>query len=163
MEDLKPFEKLLTEDERWAFFMQPETVPHNSTAITLKYIYNKINSIDLLDDVPDEIKSQFNIAKMIAVYSWFYYPFHQISELKAYSTLEFALRHKYKDKGGNLNTLLRKAVKDKDGIVTRKDYPEILHKLRNDLAHGSTTLHPNSEITLRNCADIINALFKPKK
>ena len=158
MEHFKSFENIQKEDERWHVFSQPETVPLFNIPFTFQYIYNNINSINLSDDVPDEIQSQFNIAKMIAVYSWFYYPFHQISELKAYSTLEFALRQKYKLK--NLRTLLEKAVSD--GVVERKDYPEILSKLRNHLAHGSTTLHPNSDDTLRRCAEIINELFNSK-
>ncbi|MFC1750996.1 hypothetical protein ACFL2V_19575 [Pseudomonadota bacterium] len=33
------------------------------------------------------------------------------------------------------------------------------HKIRNDLAHGSRTLHPNSLLTLRTTSEIINQLY----
>ena len=71
MEHFKSFENIQKEDERWHVFSQPETVPLFNIPFTFQYIYNNINSINLSDDVPDEIQSQFNIAKMIAVYSWF--------------------------------------------------------------------------------------------
>ena len=157
MENFKSYESLLIEDDRWQYFCQFETAPIR-VPITLQYIYDNIATINLSDHVPDEIKGQFNIAKMLAVYSWLYDPFHQASELKAYSTLEYALRQKYKVRG--LNNLLKRSVED--GIVKRIDYPELLSYMRNDLAHGSTTLHPDSDRTLRTCTNIINELFRPK-
>lgn len=44
--------------------------------------------ITLSDSVPKEIVSQFNIARNLAVYSWFSYSFHQVSEMKAFSAVE---------------------------------------------------------------------------
>lgn len=38
---------------------------------------------------------------------------------------------------------------------------ETLPWLRNHLAHGSTSVHPNGMSTLRVCADLINQLFSP--
>ena len=35
------------------------------------------------------------------------------------------------------------------------------HKLRNQLAHGSSTLHPNSVSTLRTHAELINQVYPP--
>jgi len=34
------------------------------------------------------------------------------------------------------------------------------NKLRNNLAHGSTTLHPNSMSTLKIVSEVINQLFE---
>lgn len=36
---------------------------------------------------------------------------------------------------------------------------ENAHKIRNDLAHGSKILHPNSISTLRINADVINQIY----
>lgn len=33
------------------------------------------------------------------------------------------------------------------------------HKIRNELAHGSSALHPDSVSTLRTCAEVINQVF----
>jgi hypothetical protein len=33
------------------------------------------------------------------------------------------------------------------------------HKIRNDLAHGSSTLHPNSISTLKSISEIINQIY----
>lgn len=40
-----------------------------------------------------------------------------------------------------------------------KAISETSHKIRNDLAHGSNTLHPNSLSTLRINADVINQIY----
>jgi hypothetical protein len=40
-----------------------------------------------------------------------------------------------------------------------KAISETAHKIRNDLAHGSNTLHPNSLSTLRINADVINQIY----
>ena len=44
-----------------------------------------------------------------------------------------------------------------------KTLPKVMSSLRNDLAHGSFTLHPGSLFTLQNCAEIINQLFPDAK
>ena len=40
-----------------------------------------------------------------------------------------------------------------------EDVAASAHKLRNNLAHGSNTLHPNSIQTLKINAEIINQIF----
>lgn len=94
--------------------------------------------------------------------------------MKAYSTVESALRckvgkHKYGFKG-----MLNKAVKS--GLVndsgfkglrntasSSNDYSLILVEsipaLRNELSHGSNMLHKNSLMTLEICCELINQLF----
>ena len=126
-------------------------------------------------NVPEEIHSRFNIAKNLYVYSWYCYPFHQIAELKALSTLEKSLRIKL-NSGTTLAPLIKKAINQ--GFITDQHFvsnPRInktqdstehvwflfdyLPKYRNDLAHGSNMLHPWSSHTLITCSDFINGLF----
>ena len=164
MEELKSLPEILQPDERSKFFS------NNS----LSSRHSAISSIKLSSSVPEDIRSQFNVALMLSVYAWLYYPFHQVSELKAFSTLEMALRWKLPNNKGGLKKLLSLAIDT--GLIVDKGFshictsgdslneystklPDIISDLRNDLAHGSSTLHPQSLFTLRNCSEIINQLF----
>ncbi len=176
MEEFKEFNQLLSPDDRNLYFCVTNTSTGESRSLTLDDIYSSVNEINLLDVVPDDIQSQFNIAKNLAVYSWFSYPLHQISEMKAFSTVEQALKcclgkHKYGFKG-----LLKKAVQlgmlkdqgyrhistpnDSSCIEYVSKLPDIMPSLRNSLAHGGTTLHPDSITNLQICCDTINQLYK---
>ena len=174
MEELKAYSDLLEPDERWANFVLRNPVTSELSHYTFKKRYETISAIKLIDSVPEDVKSQFNTALMLGIYAWLYYPFHQIAELKAFSTLEMALRHKFSKNRSGLFKLLKLAV-DSDLITDvgfshieffsedPKKYSSLLPKLisdmRNDLAHGSTSLHPGSGSTLSNCAEIINQIF----
>ncbi len=136
------------------------------------------SNIALSAAAPEDVQSQFNIARMLGIYAWLYYPFHQIAELKAFSTVEIALRLRFPDVKGALKKLLSFAVKngvvvdegfshiavgDDDPTRYSKELPSLVSFLRNDLAHGSSMLHPDSILTIRICAEIINQLFPETK
>jgi hypothetical protein len=174
MEELKSFATLLAPDERWAYFVQRNTSTNEVTPVTLNDRYQPIAEITLSTAAPEDVKSQFNIALMLGVYAWLYYPFHQVAELKAFSTVEMALRLRFPEARGSLNKLLLSAVEngaivdkgfshieanDEDPTRYAKKLPSIVAALRNELAHGSAMLNPGSLFTLRNCAEIINQLF----
>jgi len=175
MEELKSFSTLLAPDERWAYFAQRNTSTNEVTPVTLNDRYQSIAEITLSTAAPEDVKNQFNIALMLGVYAWLYYPLHQVAELKAFSTVEMALRLRFPETTGALNKLLLFAVEngviadkgfshieasDKDPTRYAKTLPSIVASLRNDLAHGSAMLNPGSLFTLRNCAEIINQLFR---
>jgi hypothetical protein len=174
MEELKSFEELLLPDSRWEFFAFRNHITNKVNKYELSDLYKNAESINLSENVPDDIKSQFNVARMLCVYTWLYYPFHQIAELKAFSTVEMALKNKFNKPRSSLKSLIQHAVNKgliKDinfshSVVKNSNYtensvklPEIVSELRNDLAHGSTTLRPGSMTTLRNCAEIINQIY----
>ena len=111
---------------------------------------------------------------MLGVYAWFYYPFHQVAELKVFATLEMALRLRFPNVKGGLKKLLTVAVdnglivddgfshilpRENDSANYSKKLPELISSMRNDLAHGTVTLHPGSLFTINNCAEILNQLF----
>lgn len=84
----------------------------DETKYTIEDLYKDVESIVLSESVPDDVKSQFNVARNLALYTWFCYSFHQVSDLKAFSTLEMALRirlGKSETKSG-LQRLVRKAI-----------------------------------------------------
>jgi hypothetical protein len=178
MEELKPLSTLLEPDERWANFVMHRVSTNEITPITLSDRHQSVTDIALSSAAPEDVRSQFNIALMLGVYAWLYYPFHQVAELKAFSTVEMALRLRFPEKKGALNRLLAFAVES--GVITDKGFshiefcdedpkrysaklPSLVSSLRNELAHGSFTLHPGSLFTLRNCAEIINQLFPEAK
>lgn len=167
MEVVKNFETLFDADERWAFFGRGDR-------LYLKELHTEVKNIELIPEVLEDVVSQFNVAKMLAVYAWGYFPLHQVAELKAFSTLEMALRIKLApNKRTTFKALLDKAVEN--GYITDdifsafpslgniKGYsaklPKLLSSMRNDLAHGDTSLNHGSVFTLRHCATIINSLF----
>lgn len=166
-EVIKDFERLFEVDERWKLFGRGD-------AYYLKELHTEVKNIDLIPQVPEDVVSQFNVAKMLAVYAWSYLPLHQAAELKAFSTLEMALRIKLApNKRTTFKVLLDKAVENgylKDDIFSAfpslrniKGYsaklPNLVSSMRNDLAHGDTSLNHGSVFTLRHCATIINSLF----
>lgn len=168
MEVVKNFETLFDADVRWKYFCRGDTA-------YLKELHTEINAIELISVVPEDIVSQFNVARMLAVYAWSYFPLHQVAEMKAFSTLEMALRIRLSQNNKvAFKALLEKAVENgylRDDIFSEFSslknvnaysikLPKVLSSLRNDLAHGSTSLNHGSVFTLRHCATIINSLFK---
>ena len=161
MEQLKRLEDIFQPDQRSMFTQKVE------------FRYKELYSISLNEMVPDEVVSQFNIARNLALYSWFCYPFHQISELKAFSTLEFALKIKYPKIRGLAN-LIKAALEEgllndygfshievnpADPNEYTRDLRRLIPKMRNNLAHGSNKLAPVSLLTLSVCSDFINQVF----
>lgn len=176
METLKKLEELGNPDERNLRYIQVNYTTGEQRTLEIKDIYSAVERVKLSAKVPEKIQSQFNVAKNLAIYSWFAYSFHQISDMKAFSTVEMALRdrlgeHRYSFKG-----LIKKAVNlglindsgfhhiEESKNVTTNEYsaklPEIMPYLRNSLAQGSTTLHPGSAGNLAICADFINQLYE---
>ena len=173
MEDLKKFIDLLEPDERWESFAIRDQQTNHLKKYTLADRYNSIEQVVLNNTVPPDVRSQFNVAKMLCVYAWLYYPLHQVAELKAFSTLEMGLRIRF-PQFRNFKRLLTCAVeqgyiKDEgmsgiaidtnDPLSYSRRLPELITSMRNDLAHGTVTLHPGSIFTLNNCAEILNQVF----
>lgn len=175
MEEFKPFHQLFEADERWKFFVLRHKSTGQTEPYTLQARYDAIASIELHPSVPDDILDEHNTAKMLCVYAWLYYPFHQAAEQKAFATLEMALGRIYPNiKKDGLKKLLSRAVNN--GVITDAGFshikadesdpmkytrtlPNSIPDLRNAHAHGERLLHPHSEFTVRNCAEIINQLY----
>lgn len=180
MEKFKKFEELLEPDARNTYFKIQNRETGEISDFTLKYIYDEIEFVKLDERyvINEDIISQFNVAKNLAVYTWFSYSFHQIVELKAFSVVEMAFKDIYNNKKSSLNSLIKRAVKEKllidEEFIHLKNLskfdksfvdnlPFYISTLRNTLAHGSTDLHNQSLKTLHICKDIINQLYKNKK
>lgn len=176
MEDFKKLDELCKPDVRNTYWVKVNEVTGEQESMTLEDVYSSAAQLNLTEKVPDKIKSQFNVAKNLYVYSWFSYPFHQISEMKIYSTVENALECRLDRVGkkDGLKKLLKKAInkklindsgfrfadtEDSNCIECCLMLKDTMPSLRNDLSHGGNTLHHYSMTTLLICCDLINQLF----
>lgn len=169
MEEFISLEEITKPDERHGLLGQITGCPYS-----LETLYKAIEPIFLNDTVPDDVISQFNITKNLAIYTWFSYSLAPVVDLKTYVDMEHALRLKYDDKKTAFRNLIEKAVNQKlimdsgfrhinygdDPQEYSRNLIKTLPNLRNGAAHGSTNLDFNCTLTLGICADFINQLFQ---
>ena len=174
-ESFKNMDEIFSVDIRNTYFKYVNQVTGEMSDMTINDIHNSISLITLSSAVPEEIQSSFNTAKNLGLYSWYCYAFHQIAEMKAYSSLEEALKLKFSEPKKGLGKLIKLAVNqgnikdigfkhipspvDPLSIEYSSSLIELIPSMRNNLAHGSQTLHNHSNLTLSICADFINQLF----
>ena len=191
IDTLKLFDEIHERDSRQKYFAVTNRETGEHRPITLYDRYHAVEQITLSKRVPDRIREHFDTARNLLVYSWFVYRFIPVAELHAYASLEYALKERNGASEKGLRRLLELAVERgwiKDSsfnhfqqdvedaaegrIVSEnldssdvQDYCKILVDmlpyLRNEIAHGSSFLHPNRLTTLAICADLINQLFEP--
>ncbi|MDH5572969.1 MAG: hypothetical protein OEY89_14490 [Gammaproteobacteria bacterium] len=175
MDEFTKFTEIFEPDDRNSNYVITDKNTGESRYLTFNDIYERIKDIELDEIVPDSIRSQFNIAKNLAVYSWFEYSFHQISEMKAFSTTEDALKCVLGKNKKGFCGLLKKAVnmglikdrgfyhipkpEDSESIEYSQKLPKLMSNFRNNLAHGGTTIYPSAIHNLLVCRDIINQLY----
>ena len=158
-EGYKDYDAILDQDRRTRIvgLMMP------SIFGTLGKWHEYVDSVQLNPSAPADVQRNFNRAKNLSLYAWYVYDFHQVAEMDAISTLEMALKQKFKEcdvsSSQGLKNLLSKSVKlgwlsSELGMRGRAmaDY-------RNCLAHGTTALHERSTRTLEVCAMCINELY----
>jgi len=179
MEKLKKLEEITLPDNRNTFSVTINRQTNERRDYGVEGLYEEIKLIELHEVVPEDIRSQFNVARNLSLYTWFCYSFHNVSTLKAYSTVEMALRIRL-DKPEKDKTPLRKMMREAvdKGLIKDRHFghimeqsldsqskpfvdvlPDAIAYLRNLDAHGSTALGPWSVMILRICTDIINRLF----
>jgi hypothetical protein len=191
MEHLKPLAELVEPDERQRFFARYEPELCGFRSLRREDVYQRASEISLHTGVPESIRSHFATATNLLAYSWFYYPFNVTAELSAYISVEFALKLRFQDvKSVSLKRLLERAIREglltEAGFSFRKEqinpepHPDLkqtavtkpkrdivrevvdaMRDLRNDLAHGSNTLHMKGAGSVLFCSEIINQLFPP--
>lgn len=202
---LKPLEKICCPDDR-----------QSTLSANLEDVHGVLSEIFLHKKVPIDVRQLFETAKNVSLYSWYVYRFHQVAELVGYSSLEMALKLRYRKEIPDAKPPMLKGLllhaKDNNWIAdegfsdrmkrarryaeTQKTYEAIQQmkeegeserivddpteeevciamekmdvvggivssaaSVRNDLAHGSTTLDPKSIATLRTISEVINQLF----
>ena len=147
-----------------------------------------IAEYDLPSKCPDDIRTQYDLARNLYAYAWYVYRFTSPAQAQAYAALELALRTRLIELGiviskrSGLFALLTKAVEnrllrdggfphlryfpgansiDPDGTEFCERLPRMLSGLRNSFAHGDTTLLnlPVSLMALESTCSIIHQLY----
>lgn len=169
MEELKKLDELMKIDETHQLLAQV-----TGRLLDLELLHKVVSAITLHEEVPEAIKGQFNVARNMALYQYFFYALAPEVQLKTYTIIEFALRLKANStKKMMLGVLVKMAVKE--GWITDAGFrhiqnpqPEnpycttlikVLPDLRNESAHGSSHLTPDSVGHLEKCADFVNQIF----
>lgn len=169
MEEFKPLNQVTEPDVRHALIDAL-----TGTRLSLSGLHAAVGSITLNDAVPEEIKSQFNVARNLVLYTWFSYSLDTVAQLKTYIIIEHALNIRDGLRDRSLKEMLRRAVSEgwifdsgfRHVVSNPKDpqkycmkLVDILPSLRNHAAHGSNALHQKGVAHLQICADFINQLF----
>jgi hypothetical protein len=138
MESLKKFDEICQKDPRQDFFCIINYADGTTRKRTLEDFYKRAEKIRLHDGVPEKIRSHFETARNLIIYSWFYYPFNVTAELCAYTSVEFAL--KIKDGGSSskisFKKLLQKAVAQK--WIFDEGFSHVKRKRENMRAYNET-------------------------
>ena len=162
MERLKSLSEVCEPDVRYKHRVDLDTTTGVVSETTIESIYSLIEVINLDKKVPDEVRNHFETAKNLALYSWFVYSFNVVAAMHAYASLEMAVRTKSGDKKTPFKQLLDKAFNKRQltgGFGPPVDVSVALSRMRNDLAHGSRTVHGQGIAVLQMCAELINELF----
>ncbi len=169
MEEFKDLNEILEIDKKHDLLGQL-----TGFKINLNHLHEELSSIELNREIPEELVGQFNVARNMALYTYFFYALAPEVQLKTYTVIEHALRLKAKPKKRMmLQQLLTLAVKeqwitDKGFHHIKSPSPEneyckslikIIPSLRNSKAHGSTMLVPDCVHHIKSCADFLNQLF----
>jgi hypothetical protein len=81
---LKPLAEVMEPDSRQVSLLGSLAERHTELA-----------ALELHRGVAGDVRQLFETAKNVSLYSWYVYPFHQVSELIAFGALEMALRAKF--------------------------------------------------------------------
>lgn len=162
MEKLKQLSEVCQSDIRYQGRVDLDKTTGVVSETTIDTLYSLIEPLMLNSNVSDDVRSHFEISKNLALYAWFVYSFNVVAAMQAFGSLEMALRIKLNDKKTPFKHLIDKAFNNRklnSGLGPPIDLSVVLSRMRNDLAHGSSTMHGQGIAVLQTCADLINELF----
>ncbi|WP_420789080.1 hypothetical protein ACOI2Q_18390 [Shewanella algae] len=140
----------------------------------LQSMHQILSEETLNDAVPNAIKGQFNVAKNMAMYSYYFYALAPEVHLKTYRIIEQALvlrmpnskRMTLKDRleltienGWIADAGFRHMNKTSANDAGCKELVDAMRALRNSQAHGSLMLVGDCIYHIKVCADFLNQLF----
>jgi hypothetical protein len=108
MERSKPRNEVPSPDVRnrnRANFAHPTGV---ISEMTFDTIYDEVEKIRINYTAPESVRSHFEIARNLVLYSWFVYSFNVVAAMRAFACLEMALKAKTGQPKGGLKRQLEK-------------------------------------------------------
>jgi hypothetical protein len=91
---IKPFAEITQADERNLYFVRIDPRTGEEHQNTLAAQYSDIEIYNLRESVPDNIATQFDVARNIYIYAWFEYRFFNAAEAQVLIVLELALKER---------------------------------------------------------------------
>lgn len=91
---LKPLETICEADPRQAAFGRLDRGATSTRSKTIEDHYSDVLLTALPDHAPEDIRTHFDIARNLLLYSWFVWRFAWAAQLYAYASLELALRRR---------------------------------------------------------------------
>jgi hypothetical protein len=82
LEQFKPLSEVTKPDTRHALLDEV-----TGTQFSLEGLHHALRQLALCLEVPEEIHSQFNVARNLALYTWFSYSLDPVVQLKSYILL----------------------------------------------------------------------------
>ena len=161
MESLKKFDEICQADPRQDFFCIINYFDGSTRKRTLEDFLKRAEKIQLHKGVPEEIRSHFETARNLIIYSWFYYPFNVTAELCAYTSVEYALKIKSGgSKKESFKNLLRKAVKQK--WICDEGFSHVKRRRENARAYNENLppefQTPQTEMLDQYCQNLVESL-----
>jgi len=107
-DEFKPLAEVTLPDVRQKFWarLQPDGT---FRGVQLKDLHNRMSELTLNSTAPEGVRTGFETARNLFLYSWFVYRFLTVAELQAYAALEFALGERIEiEKAGHIRGLSRR-------------------------------------------------------
>ncbi|HFD88063.1 MAG TPA: hypothetical protein ENJ35_10360 [Gammaproteobacteria bacterium] len=173
MEEFKSLDKITEMDEKHRLMGAVcGSIP------SLERMHKCLSREVLNKSVPPEIQNQFNIARNMALYSYYFYALSPEVHLRTYTIIERALKIRAgSTKRHGLKYLIELAVEEgwiADAGFRHIENPDpgnhwcrsmikVISELRNSQAHGGDMLLSDCLHHISVCADFINQLFPDEK
>lgn len=169
MEMFKDFDDILRMDKKHGVLDQVSVRPYR-----LELLHKALADLEIKLSVPDDIHGQFNVARNMALYTYFFYALAPVVHLKTYIIIEHALRVRSNAPiEKTFKMLLKQAVSEGwiidsgfrhiDPLSKGNPYShsliDLLPRMRNGLAHGSNMLDSSCLRHIQICCDLVNQLF----
>lgn len=120
--------------------------PDSRTNITLEHLQSAIADIQLIPDIPEPVKVEFQHAKDLFVFSFFKYEFATLSDRSAHFAFETAMKMRYvKSLNGKAIISYKSKVIHELTNPTYSGISEHLYTMRNKLSRNFNDLQVNNK------------------
>ncbi|HJT21323.1 MAG TPA: hypothetical protein VJ746_12680 [Nitrospira sp.] len=127
MECLKLFQEILSPDRLSASYVVVNRETGDTRPVTVEDSHKRLSSINLNDNVPEDIRSYFETIKNVFLYGWFVYAFYTVAMFLSFTVIEMASREKFKqddpDREWNFPKLIH--VAKKRGFITEEGFVSV--------------------------------------
>jgi hypothetical protein len=157
MEELKKYDEVHERDVRQHHFVVWDESTRTHRKIELSDHYKYVEELKLIDEVPNDIKSHFEMARNIYLYAWFHYPFYVAAWLYALITVEYALREKLKRTDVKFKDMMIMAIKNK--WIRAENYSHIAREIKQlDEFPGELNMKIDQDMLDNYCKNLTGAI-----